>query len=70
MILCGMVWLFPSKEVGMDKATYDAIRAVLRPFFREGGSLENAIEAVRAAQLDVEDERREADEARRLGESA
>lgn len=56
--VCGILWLFPSMEVAVDKATYDALHAILIQSFREGGRLENAMEAVRAAWLDYEAEQK------------
>ena len=45
----------------MDKVTWDALKAILRPYFRDGGTYANAVEAVRSAELDVEEERRAAE---------
>jgi len=44
----------------VDKQQYDDMRMLLRPFFRAGVSRENAIEALRAAYLDYEEEQKEA----------
>lgn len=38
----------------MDKETYDAFRILLIGYFLDGGSLENALETVRASWLDAE----------------
>ena len=37
----------------MDKETYDALKAILVPYFLAGGTRANALEAVRAAELDA-----------------
>ena len=59
-LLCGMVVLSPPNGGIVDKQQYDDMRMLLRPFFRAGVSRENAIEALRAAYLDYEEEQKEA----------
>lgn len=62
-----LVWydlcvLTKTRRLIMDTDTWNALRSVLIPYFRRGGTVENVIECARAAHLDVEDEKRREEE--------